>query len=137
MWVEVSSLLINRAVEHVEILLDQEGRDGGGGILPLFPGHQADWWVPSYSQPQWTQHVSSCFEVPHGDPLLQGLHRDWWIVALELNYAYLHVPIHPILLRYLWFVPRNLTREPIVYQWKVLPFGLATAPRVLQNSWLL
>ncbi len=36
----------------------------------------------------------------------------------------------PVIYRYLWFAIRNQVEELLVYQWKVLSFGLATAPRV-------
>ncbi len=52
------------------------------------------------------------------------------MVSLDLKDAYLHVTIHPSHWRYLRFALRSPAGELIVYQWKVLPFGLATAPRV-------
>ncbi len=52
------------------------------------------------------------------------------MVSLDLKDAHLHVPIHPSHWRYLRIALRNQAGELIVYQWKVLPFGLATAPRV-------
>ena len=61
--------------------------------------------------------------------IIQGLHPGWWIVLLDLKDAYLHVPIHPSHWQYLWFALRN-PPAALVYPWKVLPFGLATAPRV-------
>ena len=51
-----------------------------------------------------------------------------WAVSLDLKDAYLHIPIHRDyrnLLRFCW---RNRT-----FQFKVLPFGLATAPRVFSR----
>ncbi len=36
----------------------------GGGVLQLFSGYQAHWWVLPRSQPQWSQHVSLSCEVP-------------------------------------------------------------------------
>ena len=61
--------------------------------------------------------------------ILQGLHKGWWMVSLDLKDAYLHVPIHLSHWRFLPFALRNCAGELIVYQWKVLPFGLATSPR--------
>ncbi len=52
------------------------------------------------------------------------------MVSLDLKDAYLHVPIHPSHWRYFWFALRNAEGALTVYQWKVLPFGLASAPRV-------
>ncbi len=62
--------------------------------------------------------------------ILQGLHKGWWMVSLDLKDAYLHVPIHPSHWQYPRFALRSPAGEFIVYQCKVLPFGLATAPRV-------
>ncbi len=73
-----------------------------GGSTPIFPGHQAHWWVlphifstsadggfcPICSQPQRTQQICPCFKFLHGDPLFsftgspQGLIGRWcccWI----------------------------------------------------------
>ncbi len=61
--------------------------------------------------------------------ILQGLHKGWWMVSLDLKDTYLHVPIHPSHWWFLRFALRSPAGKLIVYQWKVLPFGLATAPR--------
>ncbi len=57
----------------------QEGRGdcrfvtGPGGILfPLFPGHQAHWWVPPHPQPTRPQLIYLSCQVPHGDPLFHS-----------------------------------------------------------------
>jgi hypothetical protein len=47
-----------------------------------------------------------------------------WGVKLDIKDAYLHIPIHPSHRKFLRFMWR---RRPV--QWKVLPFGLNTAPR--------
>ncbi|XP_067682773.1 uncharacterized protein [Haliotis asinina] len=46
-----------------------------------------------------------------------------WLASLDLQDAYLHVPIHPRHRKYLRFVFNG-----IHYQWRVLPFGISTAP---------
>lgn len=48
-----------------------------------------------------------------------------WAVSLDLSDAYFHVPIHPSSRKYLRFCADNQ-----VFQFRALPFGLATAPRV-------
>ncbi|XP_067654175.1 uncharacterized protein [Haliotis asinina] len=45
-----------------------------------------------------------------------------WLASLNLQDAYLHVPIHPHHRKYLRFVFNG-----IHYQWRVLPFGISTA----------
>ncbi len=51
------------------------------------------------------------------------------MVSLDRKDAYPHVPICPSYWRYLRVVLRDVEQYLIVYQWKVLSFGLATAPR--------
>ena len=53
--------------------------------------------------------------IQHGD----------YVFSIELQDAYLHIPILMHHHNFLQFV-----RHSMPYQWKVLPFGLATAPRV-------
>lgn len=48
-----------------------------------------------------------------------------WAISLDFKDAYLHIPIHFSHRRFLRFVFRGK-----VYQFKVLPFGLSSAPRV-------
>ena len=50
---------------------------------------------------------------------------DHWGVSLDLTDAYFHVPIHPRSRKYLRFCVKGQ-----VFQFRSLPFGLATAPRV-------
>ena len=56
--------------------------------------------------------------IQHGD----------YAFSIDLQDAYLHVPIVKHHHHFLHFVWHN-----VPYQWKVLPFGLATAPRVLTS----
>ena len=56
--------------------------------------------------------------IQHGD----------YAFSIDLQDAYLHVPIVKHHLCFLHFVWHN-----VPYQWKVLPFGLATAPRVFTS----
>ena len=51
-------------------------------------------------------------------------HSDY-AFSIDLQDAYLHIPIvkhHHHFLQFVWYI--------MPYQWKVLPFGLATAPRL-------
>ena len=54
-----------------------------------------------------------------------AIRQNDWAVSIDLKGAYLHVPIHPSSRKYLRFVWRDQN-----YQFKVLPFGISTAPRV-------
>ena len=53
---------------------------------------------------------------------IQPLH---WGVSLDLSDAFFHVPIHPSCRKYLRFCHQDQ-----VFQFRALPFGLGTAPRV-------
>ena len=56
---------------------------------------------------------------------LLSVRRGDWMVSIDLKDAYLQVPIHPDSRKYLRFMAFNK-----VYQFKVLCFGLSTAPQV-------
>ena len=56
---------------------------------------------------------------------LLSVRRGDWMVSIGLKDAYLQVPIHPDSRKYLRFMAFNK-----VYQFKVLCFGLSTAPQV-------
>ena len=47
-------------------------------------------------------HVSK-FRTETLKSIIQGLHQGWWMVSLDLNDAYLHVPTHPSHWWYHWF----------------------------------
>ena len=48
-----------------------------------------------------------------------------WASSIDLTDAYFHVPLHPHFRKYLRFVAQG-----VAYQFRALPFGLATAPRI-------
>ena len=134
LWEEVLSLLTKRAVEIVNLSWDQGEfyshffltTKRTGGFRPILNLHGLNSFI----------RVAK-FHIETLTSILQGLHKCWWMVLLDLNNAYLHVLIHPSHWRYHRFALRNQAGELNVYQWKVLPFGLATTPRVFTNSWLL
>ena len=89
-----------------------------GGLLPILNlmhfNHYL--YIPSFKMPT-IRHVQQL--IQHGD----------YAFSIDLQDAYLHIPIvkhHHHFLRFVW---HNLP-----YQWKVLPFGLATAPTGLHCS---
>ena len=71
--------------------------------------------IPSFKMPT-LKHVQKL--IQHGD----------YAFSIDLQDAYLHVPIVKHHHHFLHFVWHN-----VPYQWKVLPFGLATAPRVFMS----
>ena len=67
--------------------------------------------------------------VPHFKMETQGCVRSAirsqeWTVSIDIRDAYLHVPMHQAVCKYLRFVVNKK-----VYQFTCLPFGLATSPR--------
>ena len=69
-------------------------------------------------------HIPS-FKIPILKHVWQLIQCDDYAFSIDLHDAYLHIPIvkhHPCFLCFVW--------HNVPYQWKVLPFGLATAPRV-------
>ena len=67
--------------------------------------------------------------VPHFKMETQGsvrsaIRSQEWAVSIDIRDAYLHVPMHQAVRKYLRFVDNKK-----VYQFTCLPFGLATSPR--------
>ena len=69
--------------------------------------------------------TSSHFHMETPQSVLRSIHPGDWMVSLDLQDAYLQVPIHHDSHRYLRFVVEGRT-----YQFRVLCFGLTTAPQV-------
>ena len=72
-------------------------------------------------------HIPS-FKMPTLKNVWQLIQQGDFAFSIDLQDAYLHVPIvkhHHHFLRFVW--------HNVPYQWKVLPFGLATAPRVFTS----
>ena len=67
----------------------------------------------------------SHFHMETTQTVLQSLPEGDWLVSLDLQDAYLQVPIHPSSRRYLRFCVGES-----VYQFRALCFGLSTAPQV-------
>ena len=57
--------------------------------------------------------------------IIQALEQGDWAVSLDLKDAYLHIPMYPPDRQFLRFCIQGKH-----YQFKAMPFGLATAPRV-------
>ena len=67
-------------------------------------------------------HVPT-FKMETAEIIRNSLTKSEWVVSIDLKDAYFHVPIHPDSQHLLRFHVDNRT-----YQFKALPFGLATAP---------
>ena len=81
----------------------------GGGVVTAITS-----WPPSAlvgSTPFSTSADSTLvFVLQTLVSILQGLHKGCWIVSLDLNEAYLDVPVQPSHWRYLWFAPQEPSR---------------------------
>ena len=87
---------------------------GTGGLWPIpnLMHFNCYMYVPSFKMPT-VSHVQQL--IQHGE----------YAFSIDLQDAYLHIPIvkhHHCFLQFVW--------HNVPYQWKVLPFGLATAPQV-------
>ena len=69
--------------------------------------------------------VSQHFHMETPQSVLRSIRQGDWMISLDLQDAYLQVPIHPESRRYLRF-----TMGGVPYQFRVLCFGLTTAPQV-------
>ena len=72
-------------------------------------------------------HIPS-FKMPTLKTVWQLIQQGDYAFSIDLQDAYLHVPIvkhHRQFLRFVW--------HNVPYQWRVLPFGLPTAPRVFRS----
>ena len=65
------------------------------------------------------------FRMETSQTVLHAVRRNDWMVSIDLKDAYLQIPIHPASRRYLRFTARGKT-----WQFRVLCFGLSTAPQV-------
>ena len=65
------------------------------------------------------------FRMETSQTVLRAVRRNDWMVSIDLKDAYLQIPIHPASRRYLRFTAGGKT-----WQFRVLCFGLSTAPQV-------
>ena len=72
-------------------------------------------------------HIPS-FKMPTLKQVWQLIQQGDYAYSIDLQDAYLHIPIVKDHHHFLHFVWHN-----VPYEWKVLPFGLATAPRVFTS----
>ncbi len=109
------------------------------GATELSPPQQLGFYSHMFLVPkqngQWRpvidlKALNVCLEIPtfHMETLESiraAMRQGDWTVSIDLSDAYFHVPIHKDFRRFLMFSHRDK-----VWQFRALPFGLATAPRV-------
>ncbi|MEL7523140.1 MAG: reverse transcriptase domain-containing protein, partial [Cyanobacteria bacterium J06553_1] len=117
---EVQSMLEKDAIEAVD--------DGFLGFYNrLFAVQKANGgWRPVLDVSVLNKFVSlTKFKMESPRSVLQSVRLGDWMVSIDLQDAYFHVPIHPGSRKFLRFVFAGQ-----VYQFKALCFGLSTAPQV-------
>ena len=90
-------------------------------------GPEGLWVLATHHRPVYPEHIHGVTTHPYGDSSvrLRSIRQGDWMISLDLQDAYLQVPIHPELRRYLRF-----TMGGVPYQFRVLYFGLTTTPQV-------
>lgn len=118
---EVSDLLRKRAVESVP----GNERSGYYSIYFLVPKRTGDLRPILNLKPINGLITCPSFKMETLTSVVHGLKPGDWVAAIDLKDAYFHVPIHPESRKFLRFCIQDRC-----YQYRVLPFGLSTSPRV-------
>ena len=101
--------------------------DFAGFLQSPLPGPQEERRLPARHRSVHPQYLSGQSTFQDGNPasIMTSIRPGHWGVSLDLSDAYFHVPIHPRCRKYLRFCHNGK-----VFQFRAMPFGLATAPRV-------
>ena len=110
-------------------------RKGAVEPAPQSPGFYSRLFIVQKASGSWRPIIdlstlndyitSSHFHMETPQSVLRSIRPGDWMVALDLQDAYLQVPVHHDSRRYLCFVVAGKS-----YQFRVLCFGLTTAPQV-------
>ena len=83
-------------------------------------------WRPVIDLKNLNAHIHAPhFRMFTTSSVLSSVEKGDYVFKIDLQDAYFHVPIHPSSRMYLRFAFKNR-----VYQFRVLPFGLSTAPQI-------
>ena len=119
---EVVGLLQKGAIEPVD--LDQ----GAHGFFSSYflVAKKDGGWRPILNLKRLNQYMSyQRFKMESLRPIIASVPPGVFMASLDLKDAYLHVPVNRDHWRFLRFLFRGQA-----YQWKVIPFGLTSAPRI-------
>ena len=84
------------------------------------------WWRPVIDLKRLNTHIyAPYFHMFTISSVLSTVRKGDYAFKIDRQDAYFHVPIHPSSRKYIRFAFKNK-----VYQFRVLPFGLNTAPQV-------
>ena len=106
---------------------DRSRKDSFSGLLQsaLLVPKAGGTWRPIIDLSVLNTHIQCpSFKMETNGSLLKALQKGQWLTILDLKDAYFHIPIHPYR-QYLRFC-----HEGVVWQFRALPLGLNTAPRV-------
>ena len=123
---EINALLEKQAVEELDPTSLSQGFYSPIFLVPKKDGR----FRPVFNLKPLNLHIQKqSFKMKTQRDISSALHMGDWAVSIDLKDAYFHVPIHRDsrhLLRFAVSV-EGLIR---VFQFKTLPFGLSSAPRV-------
>ncbi len=96
-------------------------------LQPSLHRSEEEWQAPPRPRPVGIEPIGTDRKVQDGETrsIRDAIRPGDWAVSIDLQDAYLHVPIRRSSRKFLRFVS-----EGKCYQFMVLPFGLSTAPRV-------
>ena len=119
---EVEALVAKAAVEAVPVALRQSGYYSTYFIVP-----KKDGGLRPILNLKWFNHymMKKTFRMETLSTIISIVRPGQWLASVDLKDAYFHVPIHPAHWRFLRFMWRGQA-----YQFKAMPFGLTSAPRV-------
>jgi hypothetical protein len=119
---EVQSLLNKRAIEPVPLWDEKNGFYSTFFIVPKKTGGLR----PILNLKPLNKYIRTTkFTMETLSSIKQVVQQGDWLASLDLKDAYLHVPIRPSHVHYLRFKFQGRA-----YQFRCLPFGISTAPRV-------
>jgi ribonuclease HI len=118
---EVAQMLQKGAIEQVHLI-----DPGFWSTFFLVPKKDSDQMRPVINLKSLNKFIKCpTFKMHSPQSVLRFIHKGNWLASIDLKDAYFHVPIHQTHYRFLRFAFQGKT-----YQFRVLPFGLSTAPRV-------
>lgn len=101
--------------------------DGTGSLLRVFSSTKKEWGYMHNPGSEVAQPLHYPQEVQDGNMAYHHNHPGPgdFLTSIDLSEAYLHIPIHPSRMKFIRFSYGHHH-----YQYRALPFGLSSAPRV-------
>ena len=123
---EITTLLDKRAIEELDPQSLSPGFYSRIFLVPKTDGS----YRPVFDLKSLNHFVQKeKFKMTTPRTVTNAMHKGDWAVSIDLKDAYFHVPIHVRSRRLLWFAVA--TNDGLrVFQFRALPFGLTSAPRV-------